>query len=142
MELMSLIVSNLRAMDLLYEKIIERIPVGIGIFEIPGFENPGTEFLDGSSVFPRLMDGNPSFYSFFSTNRAEALGKDLKVLVERSFPSEPSVKDFLRTFTAALKGEGEERIVHAFNATVRILVVSRGLGALLVEGPRTSLIQP
>jgi hypothetical protein len=142
MKLMSLIVSDLQAVDLLYEKIIDRISVGIGIFEILGAETTATEFPDGLSVPLRIIDGNPSFYLFFSAKRTEVLGKDLRVLVEQAFPSEPSVKNLLHTLGAVVKGEGEERIVQALGATIRILVVPRGLGALLIEGPRSFAIQP
>lgn len=139
---MSLTVFDFQVMDLLYEKVIEQIPVGIGIFEIPGIENPAPESWDGLSVPLRLIDGNSSFYSFFSTKRTEALGKDLKILVEQAFPSEPSVKNLLRTLAVVVKGEGEERTVQALGATIRILAVPGGLGALLIEGPRFSAIQP
>lgn len=146
MNLMSLIVSDLHTMDLLYEKIIERIPVGIGIFEIPGIEAPvseglGTESPSGPTVPLRLIDGNPRFYSFFSTDRSEALGQDLTILVERAFPSEPSTKIFLDTLAMAVTEEGKDRIVYAFGTTIQILVVQRGFGALLIEEPRSSTIQ-
>lgn len=142
MKPMSLIVSDLHTMDRLYERVIERLPVGIGIFEIPGIETSRSVTQKGLSVSLRLIDGNPRFYSFFSTKRATALGNDLRTLVERAFPSDPSVHVFLHVLSEAVKNEEDEKIVMALGATIRILVLPGCVGALLIEGSPSSPIQP